>query len=108
MTKDDVPSYIVGFLGFLIYFVLLLNGLWGLAASVIMAPIFYLFPSLKDLGIAGMFIFGPVIILSIFIYPYVLFLIAKKLGYQVKIGGVIIGFLLAIVFGNIINLVFFK
>ncbi len=104
MNRDSLAGYLVGLISSLIYLVFVFNNLWGISSYIFLFPLFYFFPSLKDLGIAGLFITGPLIILSILIYPLILFFVAKKMGYKIKFGHVIIGFLLTIAVGNIIAL----
>lgn len=106
MDRNSIIGYIVGIVSCLIYLVLVFNNLWGISSYIFLIPLLYYFPSLKNAGIAGFFIAGPLMILSIFIYPLILFFIAKKIGYQIKFGNVVIGFLLTILVGNIIKIIF--
>ncbi len=106
MDRDAKAGYLVGVVSSLVYLTLVFNNLWGISSYIFIVPLLYFFPSLKDAGIAGFFITGPLMILSIFIYPIILFWAVKRMGYLIRFGNVLIGFLLTIVIANLINLVF--
>lgn len=105
MQKDDKISFFLGLFSYLMFLATLLLKVNLLIIGVTLGLFGFIIPDLKNAELGGLPFLLLAYFISIFIFPFTFWLISKIIKIQIKIGPMIVGFLLTAVLLNIVKLI---